>query len=171
MGEKRQQSDRFPALTLPLVDGGTIRLPLECPMQSTVQKIAATPGVPPVAVAPGHYGPSLRHEISLQDAANGHLRHRIPPIADTGIEIANAMHASMNMHVSLCTASRLPAAAWATTLGKIWPRNRGTELVIHFAAGIIGGKKRVSARHCHLAPAHHSGQKSRHWLELTWRQH
>jgi hypothetical protein len=31
MGEKLQQGDRFPTLTLKLVDGGTIRLPDEMP--------------------------------------------------------------------------------------------------------------------------------------------
>ena len=31
MGEKLQQGDRFPALTLQLVQGGTIRLPDEIP--------------------------------------------------------------------------------------------------------------------------------------------
>jgi peroxiredoxin len=31
MGEKLQQGDRFPALTLKLVQGGTIRLPDEIP--------------------------------------------------------------------------------------------------------------------------------------------
>jgi hypothetical protein len=31
MGEKLQQGDRFPALTLKLVQGGTIRLPDEMP--------------------------------------------------------------------------------------------------------------------------------------------
>jgi hypothetical protein len=31
MGEKLQQGDRFPSLTLKLADGGTIRLPDEMP--------------------------------------------------------------------------------------------------------------------------------------------
>ena len=31
MGEKLQQGDRFPAFTLKLVQGGTIRLPHEIP--------------------------------------------------------------------------------------------------------------------------------------------
>jgi peroxiredoxin len=31
MGEKLQQGDRFPALTLKLVDGSTIRLPDQMP--------------------------------------------------------------------------------------------------------------------------------------------
>jgi hypothetical protein len=31
MGEKLQQGDRFPALTLKLVQGGTVRLPDEIP--------------------------------------------------------------------------------------------------------------------------------------------
>ena len=31
MGEKLQQGDRFPSLTLKLVQGGTIRLPDEMP--------------------------------------------------------------------------------------------------------------------------------------------
>jgi hypothetical protein len=31
MGEKLQQGDRFPSLTLNLVDGGTIRLPDQVP--------------------------------------------------------------------------------------------------------------------------------------------
>jgi hypothetical protein len=31
MGDKLQQGDRFPALTLKLVQGGTIRLPDEIP--------------------------------------------------------------------------------------------------------------------------------------------
>jgi peroxiredoxin len=31
MGEKLQQGDRFPTLTLNLADGGTIRLPDEMP--------------------------------------------------------------------------------------------------------------------------------------------
>jgi peroxiredoxin len=31
MGEKLQQGDRFPTLTLKLADGGTIRLPDEVP--------------------------------------------------------------------------------------------------------------------------------------------
>jgi peroxiredoxin len=36
MGEKLQQGDRFPALTLKLVQGGTIRLPDELPTHYAV---------------------------------------------------------------------------------------------------------------------------------------
>ena len=36
MGEKLQQGDRFPSLTLRLVDGGTIRIPAEMPSRYVV---------------------------------------------------------------------------------------------------------------------------------------
>ena len=36
MGEKLQQGDRFPTLTLKLVQGGTIRLPHEMPTHYAV---------------------------------------------------------------------------------------------------------------------------------------
>jgi hypothetical protein len=35
MGEKLQQGDRFPSLTLKLVQGGTIRLPNDMPTHYT----------------------------------------------------------------------------------------------------------------------------------------
>jgi peroxiredoxin len=36
MGEKLQQGDRFPAISLKLLDGSTVRLPDEAPSRYTV---------------------------------------------------------------------------------------------------------------------------------------
>ena len=62
------------------------------------------------------------------------LRHRIAPVALRRYEIADAMNTAMDVNKALATCARRTAGTAAYRAGY-----GNTELVVGFAAGVIGG--------------------------------